>query len=114
MYHLRREALDRLWPQIDCLEIFNAREAFAADNRRAASYATERGIPGAVGSDAHRASEIGHAWVEVDDFTDRAGFLESLRGGLVHGRLTGSAIHLATRYDVMRKWLSRRRTKSGA
>src|SRR2546427_6389611 len=30
LYHLRREALERLWPQIDCIEIFNAREAFAA------------------------------------------------------------------------------------
>jgi predicted metal-dependent phosphoesterase TrpH len=114
MYHLRRDALDRLWPQIDCLEIFNAREAFAADNRRAEAYAKERNIPGAVGSDAHRASEIGRAWIEVEDFTDRDGFLEALRGGAVHGRLTGSTIHLATRYDIFRKWLSRRRTKSGA
>ena len=114
MYHLRRDALDRLWPQIDCLEIFNAREAFAADNRRADAYAKERNIPGAVGSDAHRASEIGRAWIEIDDFADQRDFAESLRGGLVHGRLTGSAIHLATRYDVFRKWLSRRRTKTGA
>jgi len=113
MYHMRRDALDRLWPQIDCLEIFNAREAFASDNRRAEAYAKERNIPGAVGSDAHRASEIGRAWIEIEDFTDRDGFLESLRGGLVHGRLTGGASHLATRYDVFRKWLSRRRTKSG-
>jgi predicted metal-dependent phosphoesterase TrpH len=114
MYHLRRDALDRLWPQIDCLEIFNAREAFTADNRRAEAYAKERNIPGAVGSDAHRASEIGRAWIEIEDFADRDGFLEALRGGDVHGRLTGSAIHLATRYDVLRKWISRRRTKSGA
>ncbi len=114
MYHLRREALDRLWPQIDCLEIFNAREAFAADNRRAAAYALERGIPGAAGSDAHRTSEIGRAWTLVDDFTDQASFVEALRGGEVHGRLTGGAIHLATRYDVFRKWLARRRTKTSA
>ncbi len=114
MYHMRRDALDRLWPQIDCIEIFNAREAFAADNRRAEAYAKERNIPGGVGSDAHRASEIGRAWIEIEDFIDQRDFVESLRGGLVHGRLTGSAIHLATRYDVFRKWLSRRRTKSGA
>ena len=111
---MRRDALDRLWPQIDCLEVFNAREAFAADNRRAAAYAKERNIPGTVGSDAHRASEIGRAWIEVDAFADRDGFLDSLRGGDVHGRLTGPAIHLATRYDVFRKWLARRRTKSRA
>jgi hypothetical protein len=111
MYHLRRDALERLWPQIDCLEIFNAREAFSADNRRAEAYAKERSIPGAVGSDAHRVSEIGRAFIEVDDFAGGDDFVEALRGGVVNGRLIGSAIHLATRYDVFRKWLVRRRTK---
>lgn len=113
-YHFRRDALDRLWPQVDCIEVFNAREAFAADNRRAAAYAKERDIPGAVGSDAHRVSEIGRAWVEVDEFAGRDDLVNALRTGQVHGRLTGTAIHLATRYDVLRKWLGRRRTKSGA
>ena len=89
----------------------NAREAFAADNRRAEAFAKERNLPGAVASDAHRVSEIGRAWLEIDDFVDKASFIASIRGGEVHGRLTGSAIHLATRYDVFRKWLVRRRTK---
>jgi predicted metal-dependent phosphoesterase TrpH len=110
LYHIKREALESLWSQIDCIEIFNAREAFAADNKRAEAYANERKIPGAVGSDAHRVSEIGRAWLEIDEFTDQRSFIESVRNGAVHGRLTGSAIHLATRYDVFRKWLGRRRT----
>ena len=110
LYHLKRAALERVWQQIDCIEVFNAREAFAADNTRAEAFAKERNIPGAVGSDAHRVSEIGRAWLEIDDFTDQRGFIDSVRGGAVHGRLTGSAIHLATRYDVFRKWLGRRRT----
>ena len=114
LYHLRRDALERVASQIDCLEVFNAREAFAADNRRAEAYAKERNIAGAVGSDAHRVSEIGRAWIEVDDFNGADGFVAALRGGTVHGRLTGSAIHLATRYDVFRKWLGRRRTKRSA
>lgn len=111
LYHLRRDALERVWSTVDCIEVFNAREAFAADNRRAEAFAREHRIPGAAGSDAHRASEIGHAWIEVDDFTGPRDFVASIRGGDVHGRLTGSAIHLATRYDVFRKWLSTRRTK---
>ena len=114
LYHIRRSALERVWQQIDCIEIFNAREAFAADNRRAEAFAKERNIPGAVASDAHRVSEIGRAWLEIDDFADKASFIASLRTGQVNGRLTGSAIHLATRYDVFRKWLGRRRTKSRA
>jgi predicted metal-dependent phosphoesterase TrpH len=112
LYHIKRGALERLWQQIDCIEIFNAREAFAADNLRAAVFAKERNIPGAVGSDAHRTSEIGRAWLEIDEFTDQKTFVEAVRGGAVHGTLTGSAIHLATRYDVFRKWLKRRTTRS--
>ena len=113
LYHIKRAALERVYSQIDCIEIFNAREAFAADNRRAEAFAKEHDLPGAVGSDAHRVSEIGRAWIEVDEFAGRDDFVAALRGGSVHGRLTGSAIHLATRYDVFRKWLGRRRkTKS--
>jgi len=87
IHHLRRETLDRLWPQIDAIEIFNAREAFAADNRKAAAFAKERGIPGTVGSDAHRTVDLGRAYLECADFTDTESFLEAIRGGVVHGRL---------------------------
>jgi len=112
LYHIKRSALERLWQQIDCIEVFNAREAFAADNLRAAAFAKEHNIPGAVGSDAHRTSEIGRAWLEIDEFTDQQSFVQAVRNGSVHGSLTGSAIHLATRYDVFRKWLRRRTTPS--
>jgi predicted metal-dependent phosphoesterase TrpH len=114
LYHIKAGALERVWKSIDCLEVFNAREAFMADNRRADAFAKERGIPGAVGSDAHRASEIGRAWLDVDDFAGRDDFVAAVRGGEVHGRLTGQSIHLFTRYDVFRKWLTRRRTRKSA
>ena len=114
LYHIKAGALERVWQSIDCIEVFNAREAFMADNRRADAFAKERGIPGAVGSDAHRSSEIGRAWIEVDEFAGRDDFVSALRAGDVHGRLTGQAIHLATRYDVFRKWLTKRRTKKSA
>jgi predicted metal-dependent phosphoesterase TrpH len=114
LYHIKGAALERVWRSIDCVEVFNAREAFMADNRRADAFAKERGIPGAVGSDAHRSSELGHAWIEVDEFAGRDDFITALRGGTVHGRLTGQTIHLATRYDVFRKWLTRRRTRKSA
>jgi predicted metal-dependent phosphoesterase TrpH len=110
--HLRRAVLERVWREIDCIEIFNAREAFMRDNVRAAAFAKEKGIPGAVGSDAHRASEIGRAWVEVEEFAGRNDLIAALRQGIVIGKLTGNYIHVMTRLDVMRKWWARRRTKS--
>jgi len=113
-YHLRRSVLDRVWKDIDCIEVFNAREAFTQDNLRAAAFAKEKELPGAVGSDAHRASEIGRAWVEVNEFVGRDDFIAALREGSVIGTLTGNYIHLLTRFDVMRKWWTRRRAKTGA
>lgn len=110
--HIRREALERASGSIDAIEVFNAREAFGADNRRAAAYARGRGIPGTVGSDAHRPWELGRAYLECDDFDGRDGFLAALRGGVVRGRLSGYAIHLTTRYDKLRKWLARNGTKT--
>ena len=111
-FHLRRSVLDRVYKDIDCIEVFNAREAFTQDNLRAAAFAKEKEIPGAVGSDAHRAAEIGRAWVEVEDFAGRDDFIAALREGSVVGKLTGNYIHVLTRLDVVRKWWNRRRTKS--
>jgi predicted metal-dependent phosphoesterase TrpH len=110
-FHLRRDVLERVWTTVDCVEIFNAREAFTQDNLRAAAFAKEKGIPGAAGSDAHRASEIGRAWVEVEEFAGRQDFIAALRQGSVIGKLTGNYIHLMTRLDVLRKWWVERRAK---
>ena len=113
-FHLRRSALERVWKDVDCIEVFNAREAFTQDNVRAAAFAKEKGLPGAVGSDAHRASEIGRAWVEVEDFAGRDDFISALREGSVIGKLTGNYIHVLTRLDVIRNWWARRRVKRSA
>ncbi|MDQ2913794.1 MAG: PHP domain-containing protein [Chloroflexota bacterium] len=107
-YHMRRASLDRLRSQIDALEIFNAREAIFLNNRSAAAYAKEHDIVGTGGSDAHRAAEIGRAFVDMPDFAGRGDFLDSLRQGVVKGRLSGGGVHVFTRYDRFRKWLGRK------
>jgi hypothetical protein len=106
-YHMRRASLDRLRSQIDALEVFNAREAIFLNNRSAATYAKAHDIIGTAGSDAHRASEVGRAFVEMPDFAGRADFLDALREGEVHGHLSGTRVHFLTRYDRFRKWLGR-------
>ena len=107
---IRRPALERLAPLVDCIETFNAREAFAQDNRRAAEFAGRRGLAGGLGSDAHTPWEIGRVHLEMDDFADAAGFLAALRGPTVaHGSLAGIAVHFRTRYDRLVKLLNRPR-----
>ena len=111
-YHLRRASLDRLRGSIDAIEVFNAREAFGRENRQAAAYAREHSIVASAGSDAHRAGEIGNAFIEMPPFTGREDFLAALAQGVVHGHLSGSRVHFFTRYDRIRKWLGRK--SSGA
>jgi len=111
IHRIRREALERVWPTIDAIEVFNAREALAGDNRRALAFASAHNIPGAVGSDAHRPWEIGRAYLECANFRGRDDFVGAMRSGTVTGRLAGHSIHLFTRYDKVRKWLGRRGTK---
>ncbi len=108
MNHIRRPALERIAARVDAIEVFNAREAFTSDNLRAGAFAAEHGIARAVGSDAHRASEIGAAWLEMDDFDDRDGFVAALGTGTVRGSLSGVVVHLWTRWDVLRKRIGRR------
>jgi predicted metal-dependent phosphoesterase TrpH len=76
---LARTALDRLWPLIDALEVLNGRKEFPADNTKAAKYARERGIPGTAGSDAHQASEIGRAFVEIEPFQSAEELRQALK-----------------------------------
>jgi predicted metal-dependent phosphoesterase TrpH len=107
-YHMRRASLDRLRSQIDALEVFNAREAIFLNNRSAAAYAKEHDILGTAGSDAHRVSELGRAFVDMPDFAGPREFLAALRQGVAHGRLSGGGVHVFTRYDRFRKWLGRK------
>ena len=107
-HRIRPEALERLRPAIDCIETFNAREAFASDNARAAAFAERHGIPAALGSDAHTPWELGRAYLEMDDFADPAGFIAALRDGTPHGRLAGLGVHALSRYARVVKWLTGR------
>jgi predicted metal-dependent phosphoesterase TrpH len=70
---------------LDVVEVFNAKIADPADNRRAAEFAAEHDLPGAAGSDAHDPEGIGAAWTEIPDFDGPADFLTALRECRLHG-----------------------------
>lgn len=71
---------------LDAVEVFNARNAFDAANDAAAKFATEHGLPGGAGSDAHYPEEIGTAWLQLPDFDGPGDLLDAMRRGEVHGR----------------------------
>ena len=83
---MRNGSMYGLLSSVDALEVFNSRALSLDANRRARKLAEQYGIPGGAGSDAHTPGEIGNAWVDMSDFTDKEGFLQSLAKAQVVGK----------------------------
>ncbi len=104
---LSKAGLLAILEHIDVIEVLNARTIFPADNERAKRFAQIHGFPGGAGSDAHSASEIGQAYVEMEPFTDKDSFLRSLSGGQVGGGMSSPHVHLFSTWAKIRKrWRS--------
>ena len=103
--HLHEQSLQRILPQVDAIEVFNARVVSRGDNERAARLAAERGLPASAGSDAHSAWELGRTYVEMPEFQGPCEFLEALRRGRVVGRTSSPLVHLFSRWAAIRRRL---------
>jgi predicted metal-dependent phosphoesterase TrpH len=89
--------------QLDMIEVFNARTPLPNSSRKAYELARKYGLPGGAGSDAHTASEIGRSYVEMPEFSEAAGFLQSLSQGKINGHKSSPMVHLATTWAKVRK-----------
>jgi hypothetical protein len=78
---------------------------FAGHNDRAVELAARHNLPMTAASDAHSPREVGRAWVEMPNFLSPAEFLESLRAGSLHGKVSSPLIHLISRYATIRRKL---------
>ena len=76
--NFRPERLIELSSRIDVIETYNPWCDTAA-NQAAAKLAEDLGKVAATGSDAHSAHELGHSWMEIDDYDSPQTFLEQLR-----------------------------------
>jgi predicted metal-dependent phosphoesterase TrpH len=79
---------------VDIIEVFNAKIADQKLNEQASSLAETFSLPGGVGSDAHDASGVGAAYLEMPDFDGPASFL----AGLAEARVAGEFRDHAPRY----------------
>jgi predicted metal-dependent phosphoesterase TrpH len=102
---LQRWALELVTPDIDILEVFNARNALPRFNQRALAYAQEHGLLAGAGSDTHTYGEYGKAYVEIPPFSNAQEFLQSMRQGTWHGHLSSPLVHARTRLDRTMKIL---------
>lgn len=70
---------------VDVVEVRNAKTSLEHRNARAREFADEHGVAAGAGSDAHVPAAVGAAYVEMPDFADAAGFLDSLGSGAIVG-----------------------------
>lgn len=76
--HLTEEGIEALADLVDIVEVFNGRSDAKA-NRRAEDLCAILGAAPGAGSDAHKISEIGSVYVEMEDFGGGSDFLVKLR-----------------------------------
>lgn len=89
-----QRTLDLVTPQVDAIEVFNARVIRPVYNQHAQEYAAALGMPGTAGSDAHHHSEIGCIYSVVPDFTDAAGLRAAIGEARVRGRVSSPLVHV--------------------
>ncbi len=100
---LREEALLRILPQVDVIEVFNSRTVFRGDDERARRFAEEHGKPMSAATDAHTPWEIGLAYTEMPPFEGPGDFLVALGKGRVVGRRSFVGFHLLSTWAKI-KW----------
>jgi predicted metal-dependent phosphoesterase TrpH len=102
-YPLQESILLALLHEVDAIEVLNARVMLPVYNKRAARFARKHGLPGGAGSDAHTPVEIGRAYVEMEPFTGKEGFLCSLAQAKVGGSVSAPHVHLFSSWAKMQK-----------
>jgi predicted metal-dependent phosphoesterase TrpH len=97
------ETLTALVPELDMIEVLNARTWTDHPNLEAAELAKRAGLPGVAGSDAHAPLEVGRATLILPAFEDAASFRAALQNSHIEGRRSIPLVHLTSRYAVWRK-----------
>jgi len=100
---LRTEALLRIMPHVDVIEVFNARAAFLDRKQAARRLAIEHNKPMSAATDAHVPWEIGRAWTEMPPFEGPRDFLVALEQGSIHGRASFFAVNFLSTLAYI-KW----------
>jgi len=92
----RLDFMERYAGDVDVVEVYNARNIYADDDKLALDFARRYNLGRSAGSDAHLRGEIGRGFVMMADFDGPASFLESLRKAVPGGRKTPPLVPLAT------------------
>ncbi len=83
-------------PQIDAIEVFNARSYQKGFNSKAGEFALQNRISGTAGSDAHLLTEVGRAIVCLPDFSNADELRQAISQGQIFGNLSPIWVHLGS------------------
>jgi hypothetical protein len=100
---LNADEFEKLAPQIDLIEVFNARVPTTQTNIKAANFAKEHNLPGTAGSDSHSIVEMGSVAVTMNDFSTPAEFLVALRTATIEGRRASPFVHFHSTLAKIKK-----------
>lgn len=98
-------ALAEIVSDVDLIEVLNARVTFPLDLERAEDLARLHGLPRGAGSDAHQASEIGAAYLEMAPFSGPDEFVRNLHSARIGGRPSSPLVHVSSTYARLAKGL---------
>ena len=101
------EDLLEILPEVDAIEVFNARCMEPKFNTKAREFAEKHNIPGTVGSDAHSTFELGRSVLLLDQFEGPDEMRAVIRRGIPRTKLSSPWVHLISRYAVIYKALSK-------
>jgi predicted metal-dependent phosphoesterase TrpH len=87
------EELIELLPEVEALEVFNARCLRKVYNEKALAFARDRGIPMLAGSDAHSLVELGLAVTRLPAFNNAEELRIAVRDAEISGRALSAADH---------------------
>ena len=96
------QSLDSLAPDIDIVEVFNARALpLLFTDRKARRFAAKHGLLGSAGSDAHTPHEIGRAYVEMREFNGKEEFCSALAEASICGHRSCPLVHVPTAWRTL-------------
>ena len=100
---IERRALDEILPEVDIIEVFNARSLYRHHNTMARQFADRHKLLASAGSDAHTPDEIGTTYVEMPDFEGKDDFLKALAQGNIVGQPSSPLVHMRSTWARIRK-----------
>ncbi len=100
---LGEKVMEEIVEQIDIIEVLNARSPITTRNSLSLSFAEKYHKARSAGSDAHTIMEIGNAYVEMAEFTNKRGFLDSLWDGKIHGKKANPFVHFGSVWARVKK-----------